>query len=197
VPAAPAVGALPCWHDVVRDAYDGRLDHRYAASCYREALDVLPPGTPPRVRAAIRDAGDEAEARALRAGWLRGIAADARAAPQRRFPSPSRARLLARLRPLARRDGFTVVSVDLHRPRGLAPELVLRGEPRLLARRLPEIVDAVDPRTAGDRRAYEAILIELRDERGVPAVAFANRLRDEVSGTQWARSPDLLPFLHA
>jgi hypothetical protein len=182
---------------VIRDLYDGKLDRSYAPECYRQALDALPPTTDARLRGILRAVVWRAELQAVRGAWRRGIAADARRAPRPRFASPRRQVLLARLRRLARRDGFAIRSVVLRRPRQLAPEIVLRGDPRSLARQLPAILDAVDPPGRGGRRAYEAILIEVRDAVDVPAIAIYDRLRARAAAGQWARDADLYPFVHA
>jgi hypothetical protein len=39
---ADAVAARPCWHRLVNDWYDGRVDGWYPAGCYRDVLEHLP-----------------------------------------------------------------------------------------------------------------------------------------------------------
>lgn len=40
--AGTASAAQPCWRTVINDWYDGQIDGRYSASCYREALKNAP-----------------------------------------------------------------------------------------------------------------------------------------------------------
>src|SRR5919202_5527150 len=43
IPANAAAGRTPCWKKVLNDWYDNsRLDRKYPAHCYREALKRLP-----------------------------------------------------------------------------------------------------------------------------------------------------------
>lgn len=34
--------AAPCWHGVIADSRDGRIDREYPIGCYRRALESLP-----------------------------------------------------------------------------------------------------------------------------------------------------------
>lgn len=40
--AAPASAAPPCWKVLLNDWLDGRIDHLYPVSCYRNAINHLP-----------------------------------------------------------------------------------------------------------------------------------------------------------
>jgi hypothetical protein len=40
--APPAAAAPPCWKVLLNDWLDGRIDHLYPVSCYRDAINHLP-----------------------------------------------------------------------------------------------------------------------------------------------------------
>lgn len=128
--------------------------------------------------------------------WRAALVQNARSDPSERFASPPLAVLRARLARAARRYRFAVDLVLLRRPRGLAPQIVIRsGDRRRLAKAIGPIMNVVDP-PPWNHRVYEGILIEAVDDSGVPyAIAF-NALRGHIEGGQWASSPALYPFPH-
>lgn len=137
------------------------------------------------------------DARAARSDWLRELRAGAQAQTRRRFRSPPRNVLLARLERAADELDFRIESVSLHRPVQLAPEIVLETTHYLgLAHALPHVVDRIDPPPRSNRRAYEGIFIEAVDERGIPFVIVSDALCGQVVGSQWARSEPLFPYPH-
>jgi hypothetical protein len=40
--AAPASAATPCWHTLINDWFDGKIDNTYPRHCYTQAIDHLP-----------------------------------------------------------------------------------------------------------------------------------------------------------
>jgi hypothetical protein len=110
--------------------------------------------------------------------------------------------LRARLAALAHRYDFDVVSVQIRRPRQLAPSIVVRTRRYVeLARATRLILKQLDPkaRTNDDRTGwrYEGFFFEADDEHGVPFLAAFNFWRGpHAGGGQWARSDRLFPFVH-
>jgi hypothetical protein len=142
------------------------------------------------------------DVRQARAEWEREITSRARANPRETFANLSVPVLRARLAALARRFDFEVTSVQLRRPRQLAPSIVLRTHHYVeLARATPMILKQLDPkaRTNDDRTGwrYEGFFFEADDEHGIPFLAAFNFWRGPGGGGgQWARSERLYPFAH-
>lgn len=168
----------------------------------RSALDR---GVHLGLRAKVHRVG-EAEARRVartaEAAWRRDLRRRAEEAPARRFPNLPPAALRQRLSAAAHRYGFHVVSLDLMRPRQLAPAVVVEtSDYTRLARATPAILHSIDPRSRAtdDRKGwrYEGFFFEARDERGVPFLVAFNAWRGpHAGGGQWARSDALFPFAH-
>jgi phage terminase large subunit-like protein len=117
--------------------------------------------------------------------------------PHRRFPSPPRHVLVARLDRAASLFGFHVETVTLRRPLQLAPLIVIESRHYLaLAHALPRILDRIDPPPRSNNRVYEGIFIEAVDEHHVPFVIAFDSLRGQIAGGQWARSKPLFPYAH-
>ena len=128
--------------------------------------------------------------------WRAALRHGARVDPDGRFASPPLAILRARLARAARRYGFSVDLIAMRHPRELAPQIRIRSAHRAaLAHAIGPIMDTIDPPHSNDR-AYEGILIEAVDGRGVPYAIAWNALRGRVAGGQWASAPDLYPFAH-
>jgi len=134
--------------------------------------------------------------------WRANLRSGAIADPKRRFPNPSRKMLTARLRRASERYHFSVVNVEILRPRQAAPFVVVTArDKRALAASTPAILRLIDPkaRTGDDRTgwAYEGFLFEARDSHGVPFLATFNWWRGpHAGGGQWASDPSLYPFPH-
>jgi len=134
--------------------------------------------------------------------WRADLLSSALADPKRRFASPSRSSLLARLRVEAARNHFEVVGVQLLHPRQVAPLVIVKTvDKRALAAATPSILRRIDPkaRTGDDRTgwAYEGFLFEALDSDGVPfLVVFNNWRGPHAGGGQWASDPSLFPFAH-
>ena len=151
-----------------------------------------------------RFSDDEARAAAqsAEAAWRRSLRSRADAAPGQHFSNLAPERLRARLKAAARRNDFEVVSVDLLRPKELAPRIVVRTDDYMrLARAMPEILRTLDPkaRTNDDRTGwrYEGFFFEARDGHDVPFALVFNFWRGPGGGGgQWARSERLYPFVH-
>lgn len=132
--------------------------------------------------------------------WRSQLRAGAMSDRARRFPSPSKAVLLARLGQAQRRYGFDVVKVEILHPLQAAPLVVIRASDRqAIARATPAILRLLDPkRTTGDDRtgwAYEGFLFEAQDRNGVPFLAVFNHWRGrDAGGGQWAADETLYPF---
>jgi hypothetical protein len=142
------------------------------------------------------------DVRQARAEWEREITSRARAHPRQRFANLPVPVLRARLAALARRYDFDVTSVQLRRPRQLAPSIVVQTSHYVeLAHATPVILKQLDPktRTNDDRSGwrYEGFFFEADDEHGVPFLAAFNFWRGPGGGGgQWARSDRLFPFEH-
>ncbi len=137
--------------------------------------------------------------------WRHQIRSRARAYPSARFDNLPAEQLRRRLRRLAARYDFDVVSLWLWQPlpHQLAPKIVVQTTHYLaLAHATPLIVKQLDPKQAtGDDRTgwrYEGFFFQANDERTVPFLAVFNFWRGSRSrgGGQWARSEPLFPFAH-
>jgi hypothetical protein len=131
--------------------------------------------------------------------WLATIRGRALTDRAERFPSPPAAVFRARLARAARRYGFVVRRASLRRPLQLAPDVTIESDDFVGASQaLGAVIDAIDPARPPhtNSRAYEAVYVELVDDRGVPyAIAF-DALRGRVEGGEWARAEALYPFAH-
>jgi hypothetical protein len=119
-----------------------------------------------------------------------------------RFPSPSRAVLVARLGTASRLYGFHIVSVQMLHPLQLAPVIVIRSDrEQAIAWATRKIVTMFNPYhpTSADPAgaAYEGYFFVAEDSRGVPYLAAWNQSRaPHVGGGEWAASENLYPFPH-
>jgi hypothetical protein len=126
-------------------------------------------------------------ARVTEGSWRRELRKRARASPRQRFANLAPAVLRARLRQAAGTYGFEVVSVDLLRPRQLAPKIVVRTDDYLgMTQALRRFVRRLDPkaRTGDDRTGwrYEGCYFEAVDADGVPFVVVFNFWRGSGGG---------------
>jgi hypothetical protein len=150
----------------------------------------------------VSDAEAKTAARTTLATWKHELAKRARLAPAQRFDNPSSAALRQRLREDARRYHFRIVSLELLRPRQLAPKIVVQTRDYVaLARGAYWILKRIDPRrrVPDDRKGwrYEGFYFEAQDERGIPFFATYTFMRGPgPGGGQWARSEPLYPFNH-
>jgi len=119
-----------------------------------------------------------------------------------RFPSPTEAVLVARLRQERHRYGFRIVSVRMLKPRQAAPQVIVRsGRKRAIARATATIVDHLNPRhvtTANPAGyAYEGFFFAAVDDRGVPYLLVLRNARCcPPGGGVWASEPALYPIAH-
>jgi hypothetical protein len=173
------------------------------ASACGEHKSVLDEGIRPGVLGnthVITRAEALADARVRIAYWEREIRKRARSDARTRFQNLEPAILRRRLSESASRYDFEIVSVELLRPRQLAPKIIVSTTDYLgLARATPEILRRLDPRaaTSDDRTGwkYEGFYFEAQDEHGVPFLAAFNFWRgNSPGGGQWARSERLYPF---
>jgi len=134
--------------------------------------------------------------------WKSEIRKKVQADPKTRFQNLDPDLLLQRISDAASRYHFEVVSVELLRPRQLAPKLIVRTTHYLdLAHDTPEILRSLDPKaaTSDDRTGwkFEGFYFEAQDEHGVPFLTVFNFMRGNgPGGGQWARSERLYPFDH-
>jgi hypothetical protein len=87
----------------------------------------------------------------------------------------------------------------MRHPRQLAPEVVVESTDFVhAAKHLGAVIDAIDPAHPphSNARVYEAIFVELVDERGIPYALAFDSLRGHIEGGQWARAEALYPFAH-
>jgi len=137
---------------------------------------------------------------ALRAGrysrayFVREIKVAARNEPSKRFDSPPRADLLARLREQGSKHHFRIVALRMLRPDQFAPMVIVstRGY-ESLARAGAGILRALNGK---DLERYEGFYLEARDEWGIPFFTTDTLRRDRVEGGVWARSDVLYPVGH-
>jgi hypothetical protein len=134
--------------------------------------------------------------------WRANLRAGALLDRNQLFPNPTPAILDRRLRLAASRYHFTLVKVQMLRPRQAAPFVVVQvTDEHALAASTPAILHLIDPkaRTNDDRTgwAYEGFLFEARDSHAVPFLATFNWWRGpHAGGGQWASDPTLFPFPH-
>jgi len=134
--------------------------------------------------------------------WQRELRLGRRQRPALRFDNLSQTELRRRLDRAAETYDFEVVSVRFHRPRQLAPEVVVQTRRYLyLAQSARLFWTSIDPkRNTGDDRTgwrFEGFYFRAQDEHGVPFFIVYNAWRQtEPGGGQWARSERLYPFPH-
>jgi hypothetical protein len=154
--------------------------------------------------------------------WLKEMQASATSGDRAaRFPSPSRAILMQRLRRAQRQfyplfdrpamksrcgavcpSGFQIASVRMLHPLQAAPVIVIRSDrEHEIARAIPSIVNLFDPRHPTSANpsgyAYEGYFLVAETSRGVPYLATFNHWRaPHVGGGEWAVSESLYPFPH-
>jgi hypothetical protein len=121
-------------------------------------------------------------------------------APTPAIRQPARSDFRSKLRELAGRYGFHVVSAKVLRPRQDAPMVVVRttNYPDL-AQATGGVLRELNPKDRGsdaDGWHYEGFYWEARDERGVPFLVASTLTRGQVEGQQWARSEALYPYRH-
>jgi len=137
------------------------------------------------------------------ASWRKELRRGVAERPNVRFENLSPSELRGRLGEAAKRYDFEVVAVRLHRPRQLAPEIVVRTKHYIdLTRAAPAILRRLDPKrsTSDDRTGwrFEGFYFRAEDEHGVPFLIVRNFWRSNGGGGgQWARSERLYPFEHA
>jgi hypothetical protein len=140
--------------------------------------------------------------RSTLAGWQRELRLGLSERPGLRFDNLSPTELRRRLDEAAETYDFDVVSVRFHRPKQLAPEVVVRTKHfEQLAQSARVILSRVDPKrmTSDDRTGwrFEGFYFRAEDEDGVPFFVVFNAWRQsEPGGGQWARSESLYPFPH-
>jgi hypothetical protein len=150
----------------------------------------------------VRSAEALRVSRRVTASWKRELRRRAQTAPAQRFRNLPPDVLRSRLEAAAERYSFEVVSVQLLRPRQLAPRIVVKTTHYLeLARAAPELLRRLDPKasTSDDRTGwrFEGFYFEARDEHEVPFFTVDNFWRGPgPGGGQWARSDRLFPYEH-
>lgn len=175
-----------------------------ASGCSSHRERVLTAGydTPRGHRASPSATSATATARRADREWRRQLAKRARQSPAQVFDNLSVAELRDRLARDARAHHFAVVSLDLLRPRQLAPRIVVQtSDYRSLANETPAILKDIDPRRPSGQDAkgwrFEGFYFEARDRRNVPFLIAFNYWRGPSGGGgQWARSEPLYPFEH-
>jgi hypothetical protein len=125
------------------------------------------------------------------------VRANARRLPHVRFHNLDRADFVTRLDLQARRHDFRISRITWRRGYLDVPDVTIVSTDYLqLARDLPHVLDAIDPRPRSNHRAFEAIFLEAVDGDGVPFVAIYDSLGGHIMGGQWARSEKLFPYAH-
>lgn len=138
-----------------------------------------------------------------KAEWLEELRAAAKTGDRAtRFPSPSRAILVERLRRAESRYGFRIVPVRMLRPLQGASVIVIRSDDKQrMARAIPRIIEAFNPHhpTPANPSGYdfEGYFLVAETSRGVPYLATFNHWRaPHVGGGEWAAGASLYPFPH-
>jgi hypothetical protein len=138
----------------------------------------------------------------VRAHWEAELARGARERPSLRFDNLSEQEFRRRLDRAAERYHFTIESVELLRPKQLAPMVVVRSsDPFALSRDVPAIARSLDPKAATDDDrtgwAWEGFYFEVHDQADKPAIVVFNYWRQNSGGGgQWAADESLYPFPH-
>lgn len=135
--------------------------------------------------------------RSIEEVWLREIARRAHEAPARRFRNLSQRVFRQRVAAAASRYGFTVKKMRFLHPRQLAPLVVVETRHYVgLAHAVSAIEKSLGDLT--DPPAFEGLLFEAEDERGVPFLATSSFWRgsNPCSG-RWARAEALDPVTTA
>jgi len=175
-----------------------------AAACGEHKL-VLDEGVSLGMGAEARVVGPAEALEASRRNtdsWQRELRVRARKDPSTRFQNLPSDVLRSRLEAAAKRYSFEVVSLQLLRPRQLAPRIVVKTTHYLELSRAASVFFAeLDPkrRTSDDRSGwrYEGFYFEARDEHDIPFFIVHNFWRGPApGGGQWARSDRLFPFQH-
>jgi len=133
--------------------------------------------------------------------WRDALDEGATSNPNAVFANLSPDELRARLESAARANDFTVISLTLLRPRGLAPLITVKATAETrFAEQVPTLLQLIDPKSGGPDSAgwaFEGLFLKAIDAQDEPFLVIYNHWRDESpGGGQWARSPDLLPFRH-
>jgi hypothetical protein len=133
-------------------------------------------------------------------GTTRGVSDHGQALGQR-FPNPAPGAFRRRLQTVGQRYGFHVVSLQLLRPRQLAPLLVVETnrDRKQFVRDVPTIMRLLDPiRSARQQTAitFEGFYLEARDSSGA-FVRVDNAYRGEVMGGQWSWNRCVYPYAHS
>jgi hypothetical protein len=122
--------------------------------------------------------------------------------PKASFDNLSPDELKDRLAVASRKDGFTVVSLTLLKPKGIAPLVVVKTDDEArFSEQLPAILRGIDPKKPGgdDRTgwSFEGFFLKAVDKNDDPFLVVFNFWRgDNPGGGQWARSEAQLPFPH-
>lgn len=169
------------------------------------SLLVLVAGVATAVAFATRGHSGESRASAvasvakLERDWRSHLRQGVRLDPGRRFPSPPRRWLAARLLDAATLCGcFTVREIEMLHPHLAAPFVVVEAtdERKMLAVQVAffDLVDRYPARGPDGHQnwAYEGFFFEARNSHGIPFFAADNFLRDMSGSSSWA-TPGLLP----
>ncbi len=115
---------------------------------------------------------------------------------EQRFPNPSAATYRRRVKLVARKYGFRIVSLRLLRPLQTAPLLVVqtdRSRRRFVAD-IPSILSALNPRNR-EATTFEGFYFEARDGKGA-FLRTESVNRGTTEGGQWSADRNDYPFPH-
>jgi hypothetical protein len=136
---------------------------------------------------------------AIEKTWRDTLAEAAEADPDATFANLSSTELNARLDRAARDLDFSVVSVELLKPAGVAPHIVVKAsDQEKFSRDVPALMQSLDPHVGPDDRtgwAFEGFFLKALDDEDQPFLIVFNHWRgDSGGGGAWTRSPALDPF---
>lgn len=134
-------------------------------------------------------------------GWERVLHAAARHDPTTIYPTPSPSVFRQRLARASSEYGFRVVSLRFVRAPQGSPLLIVQAtsSPATFSRDVPAIMRLLDPHRPAKQDwegwAYEGIFMGAQSSHGTPFLDVSNVMRVH-GGGQWARTPDLYPYVH-
>jgi len=133
---------------------------------------------------------------AWRTGSSDGGFSDAAFPFEQHFPNPTPASYRKRVRLIARRYGFRVITLRLLHPLQTAPLLIVAtARPRRqFVADVPAILADLNPRN-GQAVSFEGFYFEARDRHGA-FVRMDSIERGQIEGSQWSADPNDDPFPH-
>jgi hypothetical protein len=117
---------------------------------------------------------------------------------EQRFPNPAPASFRRRVAAIGRRYGFSVASLRLLRPSGIAPLLVVTTarDRTAFVHDVPAVMALLTPTSSSGRETastFEGFLLEARDGKG-PFVRVESARRGITMGGEWSWNRCVYPY---